>query len=278
MALWDKIGGSGNVQDRRGQRSGLALGGGLGGIILIAAFVLLSGGSTADVLDAVLGQVAQQSQNQQTDQPFEDPNNYQAFAAKVLGSTDEAFTSAFSKETNTPYAPPKLVLFRGMTQTGCGGADSSIGPFYCPSDQTIYLDEMFFDQIRSQLGATTSGDDVAQAYVIAHEAGHHAQNLLGTMAKYSSANDPAVSVKIELQADCYAGVWAHSVREQGVFENENEIDEALSLASAIGDDRIQAKTQGQVNPETWTHGSSEQRVTWFKKGYSSGSLGGCQTF
>ena len=275
MALWDKIGGSGNVEDRRGQRSGLAFGGGLGGIILIAAFVLLSGGSTTDVLEAILGQASQQQQSQQSDQPFEDPNNYQTFAAKVLGSTDEAMTNAF-QSIGKEYSTPKLVLFRGITQTGCGTADSSIGPFYCPIDQTIYLDETFFDQIRSQLDATTSGDDVAQAYVIAHEAGHHAQNLLGALD--AASDDPAESVKTELQADCYAGVWAHSARTQGIFENDSEINEALGLASAIGDDRIQAKTEGQVNPETWTHGSSEQRMTWFKKGYASGSLDSCQMF
>lgn len=280
MALWDKIGTSGDVEDRRGQRSTVAFGGGIIGLLLIAGMVLLSGGSTGDVLEAVLQQVTQQptTTQQQTDQPFEDPNNYQSFASKVLGSTTETWNNIF-QQNGLEYTPPKLVLFRDLTQSACGVASSAVGPHYCPYDQTIYLDETFFDEIRTRLSADAGGEDVAQAYVIAHETAHHAQNLLGTMEKYAnSISDPAISTGMELQADCYAGIWANSVSKQGIFETENEINEAIELAGSIGDDRIQEKTQGQLNPETWTHGSSEQRVQWFKTGYSQASLAGCNTF
>ncbi len=279
MALWDRIGSEGNVEDRRGQRTSLTVGGGLLGMALVAAFIFLSGGNIGDVLQAVLQQASQTTSVQQTDQPFEDSSNYKGFAGKVLGSTNETWTKVF-QQSGQEYTPPKLVLFRDMTQTGCGVASSAVGPFYCPMDQTVYLDETFFDAIRSQLGASNSGDDVAQAYVIAHEVGHHVQNLLGVMNEHgtSAASDPEVSTKIELQADCYAGIWANNVKQQGIFENDNEINEALGLASTIGDDKIQEKTAGQVTPETWTHGSSEQRVQWFKTGYTNASLDSCNTF
>lgn len=278
MALWDRIGTEGDVEDRRGQRTGIALGG-VSGLILVAAVVFFSGGSAGDVLQAVLGQASQQITTQQTDQPFEDPKKYQLFASKVLGSTNGVWSQLF-RERNETYTAPRLVLFRDSTTTGCGLANSSVGPFYCPEDHIIYLDETFFDAIQNQLDASTSGDDVAQAYVIAHEAGHHVQTLQGTMERYSNAaqSDPAISTKIELQADCYAGIWAHFASKEGIFENESEIDEAIKLASAIGDDKIQEKTTGQVNPETWTHGSSEERVTWFKTGYSNGTIAACNTF
>lgn len=279
MALWDKVGEVGNIEDRRGQRTGLALGGSLTGIVLAAAFVLLSGGNIGDVFQVVLQQASQQTANQQSDQPFEDTANYREFAGKVLGSTNEVWVRLFEQQNQT-YREPRLVLFRDIVQTGCGTASSSVGPFYCPSDLTIYLDETFFDAIHGQLGASTSGDDVAQAYVIAHETGHHVQNISGTMDRYGARaqSDPSISTKLELQADCYAGIWAHSAANQGIFENESEIEEALGLASAIGDDKIQEKTTGQVNPETWTHGSSEERVQWFKTGYNSGSVQACNTF
>lgn len=279
MAIWDKIGTEGDVEDRRGQRTGLFVGGGLSGLVLVAAIVMLSGGGFGEVLQAVLQQGTQQTSTEQSNQPFEDLKNYQAFASKVLGSTDEVWTGKF-KEMGKKYDTTRLVLFRDATQTGCGVANSAVGPFYCPADQTIYLDETFFDAIQGELGASTGGDDVAQAYVIAHEVGHHVQYLLGTMDQYSNAaqSDPAISTKLELQADCYAGVWAHSASEQGIFENESEIEEALGLASAIGDDKIQEKTTGQVNSETWTHGSSQERVKWFKTGYKTGMPSACTTF
>ncbi|MEO5499176.1 MAG: neutral zinc metallopeptidase [Candidatus Saccharimonadales bacterium] len=257
MALWDKIGSRGNVEDHRGSRSTLALSGGITGLIITAAVLLLSSQSGSQVLETILGQALQTTTTQQ--EPFTDSTDYKGFTEKVLGSTNEYWTGVYSARGQT-YTPPTLVLFREATQTGCGTGTSQVGPFYCPADQTIYLDETFFDGIQQQLNADTG--DVAQAYVIAHEVGHHVQSLQGTLNQQS---DP---IKLELQADCYAGTWSNSI--SGIFENEDEINEALGLASAIGDDRIQEKTQGQVNPETWTHGSSEQRVQWFKTGFASG--------
>jgi predicted metalloprotease len=173
-----------------------------------------------------------------------------------------------------------LVLFRTATNSACGTATSQIGPHYCPLDSTIYLDETFFDELTNRLGAT--GGDVAEAYVIAHEVGHHVQNELGIMNRVqtqqqalpSQANE--LSVQLELQADCFAGLWAHSIRDIGVFET-NEIREAMDAAAAVGDDRIQERTQGYVNPENWTHGSSDQRVEWFNKGYQTGELSACNS-
>lgn len=263
MALWDRLGTGGDIEDRRGQRSTLALGGGITGLILTAAFLLLSGQSGTQVLETILSQATEQDSTSQQ-APFEDSANYKGFTSSVLGSTNEYWGKVFSDSGQT-YTPPHFVLFRDATQSGCGVATSQVGPHYCPTDQTIYLDETFFDAIQQQLGANTG--DVAQAYVIAHEVGHHVQYLQGSMSKQT---DP---IKLELQADCYAGSWSHTIT--GIFETEDEINEALGLASAIGDDRIQQKTEGQVNPETWTHGSGEQRTQWFKTGYESGDPAVC---
>ena len=186
----------------------------------------------------------------------------------MLGSTDTLWADLFSRN-GKPYRAPKLVLFRGTTPSGCGGASTDVGPHYCPRDETIYLDETFFDELRARFQAR--GGDVAEAYVIAHEAGHHAQNLLGTL---DGARDNETSVKTELQADCFAGLWAHSIRDLGVFE-PGEIAEALDAAAAVGDDRIQKAIDGRVHPETWTHGSSAERVRWFTRGYETGSLAAC---
>lgn len=262
MAFWDRLGTGGDIEDRRGG-STLALGGGVTGLIITAAFLLLSGQSGTQVLETILNQaIGQGTTSQQAG--FEDSTNYKAFASTVLGSTNEYWAQRFA-EAGQQYTPPQFVLFRDITGSGCGLASSQVGPHYCPADRTIYLDETFFDAIQQQLNANTG--DVAQAYVIAHEVGHHVQNLQGTMERQP---DP---IKLELQADCYAGSWSHSI--SGIFENEDEIQEALGLASAIGDDRIQQKTEGQVNPETWTHGSSDQRVLWFKTGYESGNPATC---
>lgn len=184
-------------------------------------------------------------------------------------------------QTGDAYTPPKLVLFRSATASSCGTATSQVGPHYCPLDQTIYLDETFFEELTNRFGA--QGGDVAEAYVIAHEVAHHAQNELQIMDKVQmrresnpdEAND--LSIKLELQADCFAGLWAYSIKDAGVF-TQNEIYEAMDAASAVGDDRIQERTTGYSNPETWTHGSSAQRVNWFNKGYNSGQLSSCDTF
>lgn len=286
MALWDRITSRGDVEDRRGMGPALALGGGglgLGGIVLLVALNLLGGGDVSDVLSQLPNvQLQTQGQGQQQafgQQDFSGTDDYEVFASKVLGSANDMWSDTFSAAGKT-YSPPKLVLFRGATQGGCGLSSSDVGPHYCPRDRTIYLDETFFEELQNRFKA--KGGDVAEAYVIAHEVGHHAQNELGIMDQagssgLSATGEDSDSVKLELQADCFAGLWAHYVDAEGVFE-PGEISEALDAASAVGDDRIQRATQGRVTPETWTHGSSAERMTWFNRGYESGQVSRCNTF
>ncbi len=265
MANWDTISSSGNVEDRRGFGP-VAIGGGISltGLVLLLALNYLSGGSLIDVANQL--NTAPVVQQQAPSQQFEGKDSYEVFAGKVLGSNNEAWSTIF-KQHNQTYAAPKLVLFRTATDSACGTATSRVGPHYCPFDRTIYLDETFFDELTHRFGA--KGGDVAQAYVISHEVGHHVQNQLRQLNNKNS-------VAVELQADCYAGVWANSLKDRSVFE-PGEINEAIDAAAAVGDDRIQAKVQGYTDPETWTHGSSSQRVGWFNKGYDSGSLEACDT-
>ncbi|MBL8159083.1 neutral zinc metallopeptidase [Candidatus Saccharibacteria bacterium] len=276
MAYWDKITSRGNVEDRRSLGPGL-IGGGLGALgIIISLAVSLLGGDPAVVQNALeqLQTVPGQSQQAESGE-FAGEDSYETFATKVLGSNNELWNGIFSRN-NLSYQEPRLVLFRGATSSGCGAATSAVGPHYCPADQTIYLDETFFDELKNRFGA--SGGDVAEAYVIAHEVGHHVQQQLGVMQEVQAAgNSNEQSVRLELQADCFAGIWSRSVAKAGVLE-PGEIREAIDAAEAVGDDRIQQKTQGQVSPETWTHGSSEQRATWFNRGYDSGAPTSCNTF
>lgn len=270
MAIWDKISSRGNVEDRRSMAP--ALGGiGVGGIALYLVANLLLGGDVN--IEEVLTQIesVQVSQQQTTNNlAFDGEDSYEVFASTVLGSNNDLWQSIFL-QNNLTYNAPKLVLFRTATLSACGTATSQVGPHYCPVDQTIYLDETFFDELRSRFGA--QGGDVAEAYVIAHEVGHHVQNELNILDQDRSNNTD--SVKVELQADCFAGLWANSIRDQGVFL-PGEINEAMDAAAAVGDDRIQEKVIGYVEPESWTHGSSEQRVEWFTKGYESGDFSACQ--
>jgi predicted metalloprotease len=199
----------------------------------------------------------------------------------VVNSIQDYWRQVFDQRGGG-YTNARTVLFSGATQTGCGQADSSVGPFYCPSDKMVYLDLSFFDELQSRFGA--EGGPFAQAYVIAHEYGHHVQDLLGTMDKLSGVRQngaSGASVRLELQADCYAGVWAKNAVDTGFYDKpftKTDIDQALSAASAVGDDRIQRKTQGRVDPESFTHGTSAQRVKWFTTGYQTGSPGRCDTF
>ncbi len=284
MAQWDKIGSSGDVEDRRGMGTGGVALTGVGGVIIFLLFAFLGGGSGSDgsVLEQVLNQVATQQTAQTSEQTaeFQGADQYETFTKKVIGSNNDTWDGIFAIQGRT-YSPPKLVLFRQLTQSGCGVASSAVGPHYCPTDQTIYLDETFFDELQKRFGG--SSGEVAQAYVISHEAAHHVQNQLGTMdqvlaAQQSDAtNANKYSEALELQADCYAGIWMNSLSAEGILE-DGEIEQALSAAAAVGDDHVQKTQTGSVNPETWTHGSSAQRTQWFKTGYDTGSVARCNTF
>ena len=203
------------------------------------------------------------------------------FVARVLGSTRRVWESTFAS-MGQQYQPPKLYLFNGFVQSACGNAQASMGPFYCPGDRKVYIDLSFYQDLKTKLGAP---GDFAQAYVIAHEVGHHVQNLLGTAGKVQQArmraseeDSNALSVRMELQADCFAGIWAKKADATAQILEEGDIEEALNAAAQIGDDRLQKKSQGYVVPESFTHGTSAQRVKWFKTGYGSADIGTCDTF
>ncbi len=274
MANWDLIKSKGRVVDRRGA---VPLVGGISltGVVLLVAFNLLTGGDLGDVVGQ-LNQLPLENTVVENTQEFEGEDDYEAFAAAVIGSNNQLWSEKFAQRDEM-YRQPTLVLFRQATNSGCGTASSRVGPHYCSLDETIYLDETFFNELVARFGAR--GGDVAEAYVMAHEVGHHIQNLTGTLEAIQGVggNSNEASVRLELQADCFAGIWAGTVRELGVLE-PGEIREAMDAAAAVGDDRIQERATGMVNPETWTHGSSEQRVEWFNRGYESGSMDACDTF
>lgn len=275
MARWDQVSGSGNVEDRRGVGSGIALAGGGGLIALLLTLGLQFLGlnvpqSTVEdmlgTLSSLQGNVSQQQQSAE----FQGDDSYEVFTKKVLGSTDQVWADVFSRNRLT-YEPPRLVLFRDVTRSACGTAVSQMGPFYCPLDMTIYLDETFFDELQRRYGSNTG--DVAQAYVIAHEVGHHVQNQLGRFDN-GMAQSADESVKTELQSDCYAGIWAYAEAKNGLFET-GDIEEALSAAAAVGDDHIQQTEGMRTSPETWTHGSSADRMNAFNTGYTTGKPSLC---
>jgi predicted metalloprotease len=279
MADWGKILSRGNVDDRRGQTSTVVGGVTLTGVALVVIYNLATGGSTQDVLQGLLDLQANSPSAMTTERDttqFAGQDSYEIFTSTVLGSNNDVW-----QQKLTSYHEPKLVLFRNATPSGCGTATSAVGPHYCPADETIYLDETFFDELTKRFGA--KGGDVAQGYVIAHEVGHHVQNLVGTLAKIQSletrypSKANALSVQQELQADCYAGIWANSLKGKNILE-QNEISEAIDAAEAVGDDRIQEAMTGQVHKESWTHGSSEDRKRWFETGFSSGDIKSCNTF
>jgi uncharacterized protein len=273
MANWGRITSRGNVEDRRGFAPAAVGGLSLTSVALYLLVNYLSGGSFGDALSQ-LQNIPSGQQNYVATEEYEGEDEYETFASTVLGSNNEMWQSQFNA-INREYTPPRLVLFRTATTSGCGTATSDVGPHYCPIDQTIYLDETFFDELQYRFGA--EGGDVAEAYVISHEVGHHAQNALGVMDTVQASGDSEQSIQLELQADCFAGLWANSIRGEGVLE-AGEIHEAMDAAAAVGDDRIQERVTGYVNPETWTHGSSAQRVQWFNRGYGSGELKSCNTF
>lgn len=278
--LWQGQRESENVEDERGSGGGrrIAVGGGIGGVILVVAYLLLGGDPSAliesDQPDAQVSQPSSLDRNAPRDDAAK-------FVAVVLADTEDAWNAIF-RQMGRSYEEPKLVLFTNQTRSGCGFASTASGPFYCPEDRRVYIDLGFYKTLRDRLGAP---GDFAQAYVIAHEVGHHVQNLLGISDRLQSARGRVseaeynrLSVRLELQADFMAGVWAHYADRAKHVVEAGDIDEAIRAAGAIGDDRLQRRSQGHVVPDSFTHGTSEQRIRWFRKGYETGDLNQGDTF
>lgn len=301
---------SDNVDDQRGQSGGGGFGfggggfgggGGLvpmlfgfvlsrfgcGGVVVLGLLLLVFGG-LGNLGSLVGGLGSSSAPTQQIGQPAEtaapaaapgQEDSSKRFVRKVLASTEDSWAKLLPAQANTRYVDPRLTLFSGRIQSGCGGATSASGPFYCPADGKVYLDTTFFDELSSRFGAP---GDFAQAYVIAHEIGHHVQNLLGisdqaeaAMSRGSRAQRNAVSVRLELQADCFAGIWA---KDNAKLLDPGDVEEAVRAATAIGDDRLQQQAQGTVVPDSFTHGTSAQRVHWLQQGIADGTIAGCNTF
>jgi predicted metalloprotease len=273
---------SSNVEDRRGTRvSGGLFKGGIGTVVIALGLAYFLGIDPRVALQ--LGEaVAPSAPSTGTDyQPTAKEQQQADFVSVVLADTEDTWGAIF-RQSGYEYEEPGLVLFTGQVNSACGMASAAMGPFYCPADKKVYIDLAFFDDLKSRHGAS---GDFAQAYVIAHEIGHHVQNLLGTSTRVTKAQrglgkagGNELSVKLELQADCFAGLWGyHANRSRQVLE-QGDIEEALNAASAIGDDRLQKEAQGYVVPESFTHGTSKQRVYWFKRGIESGDVGDCETF
>ena len=284
---WGDMRGSGNVEDRESvSPSGFGGGFKLGGIGLIAVLAIswFLGLNPLDVLVSLQGGDVPSAPTQSAPPPSgsvpgaRDETN--DFVARVLGDTEDTWSAIFRKG-GREYRPPKLVLFRGSVDSACGMASSAMGPFYCPSDDKVYLDRSFFEDLSRRFGAP---GDFARAYVIAHEVGHHVQNQLGITQKVAQqrrgaaeTRSNALSVRVELQADCLAGVWGHYAGQRNLLD-PGDVEAGLGAAAAIGDDRLQQQTRGRVSPESFTHGSSAQRVHWFRAGLDSGDVNQCNTF
>jgi len=291
---WRGRGGAGRIEDRRGAGGlggggiplpmGKAGGGGLGLIILLVVYLIFGGlpgggggGLGVDPGTGALPQSPAPTEAELEKAPADDPAKFIDF---VAGDVDTTWKKIFAASGKT-YEQPIIVLYDNQVSTACGNAPSTVGPFYCPNDRKVYLDITFMNELQQRLGAQ---GDFAQAYIVAHEIGHHVQNQLGVMEDVNLAQqenpDDAnnLSVRLELQADCLAGVWAHSAVRQADLLETGDLEEALNAAAAVGDDRIQKQSGGTVNPDTFTHGSGEQRVTWFKNGFQSGDPTACDTF
>ena len=284
---WTPGGTSNDIEDRRdesGGGGGFGFGGmrlGLGGLVILFIlslifkqnfFALLGGGGASPTGSTVAG--PPDTAKDEAEKPLVQ------FVSVVLDDTQKTWEQLLPQQAGIPYRRAKLVLFRNHTQSGCGGAESATGPFYCPADEKVYIDLGFYDELKQRFGAP---GEFAQAYVLAHEMGHHVQKLTGVerqvrqLQQSSPQSENRLSVMMELQADCLAGVWAHSTQQRGLLER-GDVESALGAAAAVGDDHIQKMTRGQVQPETFTHGSSEQRMHWFTQGLNSGSIAGCNTF
>jgi predicted metalloprotease len=287
--------GGGPLGGRRPLRVGPAVGvgGGLGGLVLVVVLMLMGVDPSLLLTDAgqVPGTQAPAGPGPRAGDPatggapqFQTPgaeDELKDFVSVVLGDTEDTWNAVFA-EGGERYREPALVLFSGLTRSACGLGEAAMGPFYCPGDRKVYIDLAFYDELRNDFGAP---GDFAQAYVIAHEVGHHVQNLLGISDKVESLRRRAsraegnnLSVRLELQADCFAGIWANRAHRARQILEQGDIEEGLNAASAIGDDRLQRQTRGYVTPDSFTHGSSEQRVRWFKRGLAEGKLAACDTF
>src|SRR6185503_17504435 len=275
---WEGRRESGNIEDRRGMGMGvgLPLGGGVGGLVLLLLISWLTGTNPLDLISTT--SVPQDQSVGTTGVRDDDPQA--KFISVVLADTEDTWRDTF-RQRGQAYVPPVLVLFNGATQSACGVGRSEVGPFYCPADRKVYLDLSFFRELDERFGAP---GDFAQAYVVAHEVGHHIQNLLGIAESVTAARERsddrqsnALSVRLELQADCFGGVWGHYAATRGVLV-AGDADEGLNAAAAIGDDRLQRVGRGQVSPETFTHGSSADRVRWLRRGLDGGTIESCDTF
>jgi hypothetical protein len=275
---WESWRRSDNVEDRRGRRvtRGVA-GGGIGALILIVVAMLFG----VDPRLLLQGVPAGGGETVEPYQPTPEEERLADFVRVVLGDTEDTWTALFQGAGGT-YELPVLVLFSGAVRSACGYADAAVGPFYCPGDRKLYIDLSFYQEMQTRFGAP---GDFAQAYVIAHEVGHHVQTLIGVADEVNAARGRvsqedanALSVRQELQADCFAGVWAHHAQRVRNVLEQGDLEEALTAAAAIGDDRLQRQSQGYVVPETFTHGTSEQRVRWFREGFRTGDTARCDTF
>ena len=286
---WRKGRRSDNVVDARGSGGGggMRFGGGKGlglvGILVIVGIGWLTGQDPLQILGQLTGQMEQQAAPSSTQSKAPPANDQQAeFVASVLGDTEDTWKALFA-QAGKQYSEPKLVLFSGQVNSACGFASSAVGPFYCPADQRVYLDMAFFREMENRFSAA---GDFAQAYVIAHEIGHHVQTLMGVSAQVQAARQRGqrmegangLLVRQELQADCLAGVWAYQAQKRLDWLEPGDVEEALNAANAIGDDRLQQQGQGRVVPDSFTHGTSAQRVHWFKAGFGSGEVSQCDTF
>jgi predicted metalloprotease len=281
---WKQARRSDNVVDARGRSGGMRLGGAgglsLGGIAVVVVVGLLTGQDPLQILTQLVNQSGTYS-SAQVEQPA-GADESSEFVRAILGDTEDTWRQIF-QSANRQYQDPKLVLFNGGVNSACGFANAAVGPFYCPGDKQVYLDLSFFREMEQRFSAA---GDFAQAYVIAHEVGHHVQNLLGISAKVNAARQRGehlegangLLVRQELQADCLAGVWANHAQQRLNWLEDGDVEEALNAANAIGDDRLQQQSRGQVVPDSFTHGSSAQRVRWFSSGFRSGQLSSCDTF
>jgi len=269
---------SDNIEDRRGfGGKGIAVGGGLGGLVILV-LALIFGADPSQLLEQVPNNPGSSVPASRSTNPEEE--ELKQFVGVVLAETEDVWSTVF-RQANREYRKPTLVLFRDSVSSACGRAGAAVGPFYCPVDQKLYIDLSFFRELKTRFGAP---GDFAVAYVVAHEVGHHVQNLLGTMDRVSNAQGRtsqedanALSVRLELQADFLAGVWANKAASRGIVE-PGDIEEALGAATAVGDDRLQREAQGYVVPDSFTHGTSQQRVEWFRKGFETGDISQGDTF